>query len=364
MIIGIPRERKTLEKRVALTPQGALELVKAGNKILIEQDAGIGSFFTNQQYQQAGAEIISQQKELWERSQLIVKVKEPHESELILMRSGLLLFTYLHLASLPEVTNALLDREVTSIAYELVCENGIYVLLKPMSEIAGKLAVQNGAHFLQSQNKGRGILLGGTEKVPPGIVTIIGAGNAGKASAKVAVGMGAKVFLLDINQEQLDRAHQEIPGINILLASEENILDCLKKTDLLIGAILVPGAKAPKVVTQEMILEMPKGSVVIDISIDQSGCIETIKPTSLDNPIYEISGILHYGVTNMPAQTARTSTLALTNETLPFIKTIAAADKFQALDPNILAAVSTHLGKLTNQAVALAHGLEYSPLNI
>ena len=360
MIIGVPRERKTLEKRVALTPDGAYELVKAGHKVLIEEGAGEGSFFDDQTYEQAGAKLMPTLAEVWNNAEMIVKVKEPHESEYELFRPGLVIFDYLHLAGLPQVAQAMLKGKVTGIAYELVTlEDGRMPLLEPMSEVAGKLAVQVGAYFLLEQNGGRGVLLGGTIGVPPANVVIIGAGIAGRAACEMAVGMGARVSILDISYTQMARVKAETDSrICTLHSTQASLARECAQADLLIGAVLIPGAKAPKIVTEDMIKSMPPGSVFVDVSIDQGGCAETIRPTSLAEPVYKEHGVIHYGVPNMPAQTARTSTRALTAATLPYILKIAnyGVTESMAKFPELGKALCTHNGAVTNKIISAALG--------
>ncbi len=365
MKIGVPKERKTLEHRVAITPSGAKELINAGHTVLIETNAGHGSFFKDSEYKEAGCEIINSLKDLWESSELIVKVKEPHKEEYQYFRKDLIIFDYLHLAGLPDVAKALIKSGMTSFAYELVEPTpGKFPLLEPMSEVAGKLSVLNGANALLSQNGGRGILLGGVTGVKPGKIVIIGGGIAGTAACTVALAMGAEVSVLDINQTRLDSLKTEIKNkkLSLILLNEKNLTEEVKTADLLIGAVLVPGAKAPHVVTKDMVSQMKPASVIVDISIDQGGCIETSKTTSLKEPTFKEMGIIHYGVPNMPSQTARTSTLALTTATLPFIKLIADKGAKGAVKESapLLKALSTINGKLTSLPVAESLGLEYS----
>jgi alanine dehydrogenase len=366
MIIGIPKERKTLEKRIALTPDGAHELVKHGHTVLVEQDAGLGSFFENQAYISAGATIVPTLKEVWTKAELVVKVKEPHESEYEFFRPGLMLFDYLHLASMPDVAKAMINGKITGIAYELVQTHEHRLpLLEPMSEVAGKLSVLNGAFFLLSQNEGRGLLLGGVVGVPPADVVIIGAGISGRAACNVALGMGAMVTILDIDYAKLDRIEAQFGNrARTVFSNREALAREVKRADLLIGAVLSPGAAAPKLVTRKMIKSMNKGSVFVDISIDQGGCAETIRPTSLDNPVYVEEGVTHYGVCNMPAQTPRTSTMALTAATLPYILKIADNGFVGAManSQELRGALNTHQGALTNKAVSQAVGIRYTPI--
>lgn len=366
MRIGIPRERKTLEHRVAVTPSGAKELIEAGHVVLIENNAGAASFFSNEEYIASGCTIVESLKQLWGDSELIVKVKEPHVKEYEFFRKDLILFDYLHLAGLPKVTNALLESGMTSLAYELVEPSPRkFPLLEPMSEVAGKLAVQNGANALLSQHGGRGKLLGAVNGVNPGKVVIVGGGISGTCSCEVALGMGAIVTVLDINETRLNELKSEMknhPHLKLILSNPQTLAEEIKSADLLIGAVLIPGAKAPYVVSKEMVASMKKGSVIVDISIDQGGCIETSKVTSLKEPTFEEFGVIHYCVPNMPSQTAITSTQALTAATLPYIKLIADKGLKAALesDQALLRSLSTIDGKLTSLPVAESLGLEYA----
>ncbi len=366
MIIGVPGERKTLEKRVAITPDGAHELVRRGHEVLIEKGAGVGSHFADSAYQDVGCKIAPNLKEVWTRAELIVKVKEPHESEYEFFRPSVTIFDYLHLASMPELTKKMIEGKITGIAYELVQESdGRLSLLEPMSEVAGKLSVLNGCYYLLSQNGGRGVLLGGTIGVAPGNVVIVGAGVAGRAACEIAVGMGANVTILDTDVRKLERIKIQMGSRAHTLYSTKGALErSCERAELVIGAVLIPGAVAPRIVTREMIRSMKPGAVFVDISIDQGGCAETIRATSLDNPVYQEEGVIHYGVCNMPAQTPRTSTLALTAATLPYIIKIAdlGVEKAIASVKEIRNAVNTYKGKLTNQAVSEAVGVTYSPL--
>jgi alanine dehydrogenase len=356
MRIGVPRERKTLEKRVALTPDGARELTKLGHDVIVEKGAGDGSFFSDYDYKEAGCVISTSLKEVWE-SELLVKVKEPHEDELEFMRKGQILFDYLHLAGLPRLATAVLESGITAIAYELVqTPSGRLPLLEPMSEIAGKLSVINGAHFLQSHHGGRGQLLGGAVGVNPGTVVIIGAGISGRAACSVALGLGAQVTVLDIDSSKLERITTDFDHRAVTLYSTRASLErACKEADLLIGAVLIPGAAAPRLVTRSMIQSMKKGAVVVDISIDQGGCIETIRPTSLEKPTFLENDVIHYGVQNMPAQTPRTSTLALTSATLPYIVRLAEGGMSAALqDRDLKGALTCHEGKITHDIVRIS----------
>lgn len=366
MIIGVPRERKTLEKRVGVTPDGAAEIVKHGHKVLIETNAGKGSLFSDDDYKAVGCEIVSTLKDLWAKSNLIVKVKEPHEEEYQFFREDIAIFDYLHMASLPEMASAMVKSKITGIAFELVRSNdGRFTILDPMSEVAGKLSILNGSYFLLSQNGGRGVLLGGTASVPSRKVVIVGAGISGRAACEVALGMGARVTILDKNVRQLEKVKECFGSKPVTVYSTTAALSReIPKADLLIGAVLVPGAVAPKIITREMIRSMRPGSVFVDISIDQGGCAETIRPTDLANPTYVDEGVIHYGVCNMPAQVPRTSTIALAEATLPYILKLAdngiegAMKKF----PELKNALNTYKGKLTNQAVSESVKIPYTPV--
>ena len=362
MIIGVPKERKTLEKRVALTPDGAAELVKRGHSVLIESGAGIGSMFDDAAYIAVGAKIVPLLKDIWSKSDLLVKVKEPHESEYEYFREGLILFDYLHLASMPNVAKELVQSGITSLAYELVrTPDGRLPLLDPMSEVAGKLSVLTGSYFLLAQNGGRGVLLGGTTTVPKRRVVIIGAGISGRTACEIALGMGANVSILDINPLALERVKLQFGSApRTVISTKAALAREIAKADLLIGAVLVPGAAAPKLVTREMVRSMKRGSVIVDISIDQGGCVEGIRTTSLDKPVYEEDGVIHYAVPNMPAQVPRTSTMALTAATLPYVIKLAESG-LNALkkDAALRDSLNTHKGVLTNQAVSEAVGIPY-----
>ena len=366
MRIGIPRERKTLEKRVALTPSGARELVQLGHTVMIETGAGIGSSFQDAAYEAAGCQIVKTLADVWTQAELLVKVKEPDESEFQFFRSDLILFDYLHLASLPKVAAALLSHNVTAFAYEnLRTDDGRLPLLEPMSEVAGKLSVLNGAYYLLSQNGGRGVLLGGATGGPPARVVVIGAGVAGQAAVATAVGMGAHVSVVDISKEKLSAISTKFgTAVDTVISTPASLAATCKDADLLIGAVLVPGAATPKIITREMITSMGPQAVFVDISIDQGGCAETSKPTSLDNPVYEVDGVIHYGVCNMPAQTPRTSTYALTSATIHYIKQLANEGVEKALTSSkpIQNALTCQAGNLTNRPTAEALHIEYWPV--
>jgi len=363
MHIGIPRERKNLEKRVALTPDGAHELIKRGHTILVEQAAGAGSSFSDQQYTDVGCKVVKTLAEVWKNSELIVKVKEPDESEYEYFRSDLILFDYLHLASLPKVAEAILAAKVSAFAYELVqTPDGRLPLLEPMSEVAGKLSVLNGAYFLLAQNGGRGVLLGGAVGVPPAEVVILGAGTAGKSACATAVGMGASVTLMDINYQKLETVALRFgSAVRTIHSTRHSLERECEGADLLIGAVLVPGAAAPRLIDRAILKRMNKGSVFVDISIDQGGCAETSRPTTLQDPVYEEEGVIHYGVCNMPAQTPCTSTYALTAVTLPYIMRLAekGAEWVVRSIPAMKNALSCYQGVLTNEASALALGMGF-----
>ncbi|MEN9845840.1 MAG: hypothetical protein RIS36_987 [Pseudomonadota bacterium] len=366
MRIGVPRERKTLEKRVAITPHGARELVQLGHSVLIETGAGIGSSFPDAAYQQAGCTIVPTLNDVWGKSELLVKVKEPDESEFQYFRPDLILFDYLHLASLPKVADALLRSKVTAFAYEnLRTGEGRLPLLEPMSEVAGKLSVLNGSYYFLSQNGGRGVLLGGATGSPAAKVVVIGAGIAGQAACATAVGMGAHVTVVDISTEKLAYITKKFgDAVHTVVSTPQSLADSCKDADLLIGAVLVPGAATPRIITREMIRSMGPQAVFVDISIDQGGCAETSKPTSLDNPVYEVDGVIHYGVCNMPAQTPRTSTYALTAATLPYIKEIAnnGLERTIATNPEMESALTCFNGLLTNRPTAEALHKEFTPV--
>lgn len=366
MIIGVPRERKILERRVAVTPNSAKTLIDAGHTVLIEQDAGVGSFYANDSYLEAGCQLASSLEEVWKTAELLVKVKEPHESEYHLLREDLIVFTYLHLAGLPDVCKAMLANGATGIAYELVTtEDGRLPLLEPMSDVAGQLAVINGASHLLTQSGGRGLLLGGTGSVPGEKVVVVGGGIAGRASCRLALGLGADVTVLDIKEEVLENISQSFDGkIDTKLSTPETMQTECSDATLLIGAVLIPGAEAPKVVTRDIVEAMHPGTVIVDISIDQGGCVEGIKSTTLVEPTYVEDEVLHYAVPNMPSQTARSSTQALNGATLPYILKIANSGGLPVLDqdPEVRVALNTHKGKLTNKEVSDAVGTEFTPI--
>lgn len=365
MIIGIPKEIKNHEYRVGATPAGVAELVKSGHKVLVEKSAGLAIDFTDEQYQIAGATIIDSAVEIYQQSQMILKVKEPQKSECELIKKEQIIFSYLHLAAEPKLTEMLINSGCHAIAFETVTANdGSLPLLAPMSEVAGKLAIQAGARALEKSQNGRGVLLGGVPGVARGKVVIIGGGVAGTNSAKVAIGMGAEVTILDKSLSRI-RYLSDIFGntASILYASTQNIEKSIIEADLVIGAVLVPGATAPKVVSHQMIKKMKKGAAIVDISIDQGGCFETSKPTSHSEPTFLVDDVVHYCVTNMPGAVARTSTQALENSTLPFTLAIANKGYQKALlqDKNLLNGLNIHDGKITHPEVAKA--LDYRFFN-
>ncbi|HYY41134.1 MAG TPA: alanine dehydrogenase [Pyrinomonadaceae bacterium] len=367
MLVGLPKEIKDNEYRVGLTPAGVRALTDAGHKVIVERDAGAGSGFENELYQRAGAEIIESADDVWAAAEMIVKVKEPIAPEYPRMKEGLLLFTYLHLAPDPKQIEALLQRKVTGVAYETITDRkGTLPLLTPMSEVAGRMAVQVGAHYLEKMQGGRGILLGGVPGVPAARVVIIGGGVVGTNSAKIAVGMGAHVTIIDNNLDRLRELDDIfLTKISTLASSAYMIHDAISQADLIIGAVLVPGAAAPKLVTRGMLKDVPNGAVIVDVAVDQGGCIETTHPTTHSDPTYYVEGVLHYCVANMPGAVPRTSTFALTNATLPYVLKLANKGFLEAVasDHGLKEGVNTYAGKLTYEAVAVAQGLEYTSLD-
>ncbi|BBH22289.1 alanine dehydrogenase [Paenibacillus baekrokdamisoli] len=366
MLIGVPKEIKNNENRVAITPAGVVTLVKAGHKIIIENNAGIGSGFTNEDYTAAGAAILDQAADVWAESDMVMKVKEPLSSEYGFFREGLILFTYLHLAAEPELARALTEKGVTAIAYETVELNRTLPLLTPMSEVAGRMSAQIGAQFLEKPHGGKGILLSGVPGVKRGKVTIIGGGVVGTNAAKIAVGLGAEVTIIDLSADRL-RQLDDIFGatVNTLISNPLNIAEAVRESDLVIGAVLIPGAKAPKLVTEDMIKAMTPGSVVIDVAIDQGGIFETVdRITTHDKPTYEKHGVLHYAVANMPGAVPRTSTIALTNVTVPYALQIANKGVKQAIADNnaLKLGVNAAGGSITYEAVARDLGYAYVPV--
>jgi alanine dehydrogenase len=360
MIVGVPKEVKDHETRVGLAPGGVILLREAGHRILVESGAGQGSSISDEEYREAGAEVVATAAEVWRGAELVVKVKEPQPSEYGFLRPGLILFTYLHLAPLRELTDRLLEARVTGIAYETIEEtDGSLPLLTPMSEVAGRLAVQVGAVYLEAPMGGRGILLSGVPGVAPGNVVILGGGVVGTNAAKVALGMGAAVTIVDRNIHRLRQIDDIFNGQVVTLASNVwTIRESLKTADLVIGAVLIPGASAPKIVRRSMIASMKRGAVVVDVAIDQGGCFETSRPTTHTDPVYFVDGVLHYCVSNMPAAVPHTSTLALTNATFPYLLEIAnsGVERAVADNPAIRAGVNTCNGEVRHPGVAESQG--------
>jgi alanine dehydrogenase len=364
MIIGVPKEVKNNENRVSVVPASVSAFLNAGHTVLIEKDAGTGSGISDQEFEAAGAKIVPLAKDVWS-ADLVMKVKEPQPEEYQYFRKGLILFTYLHLAAEPELTQALVEKEVTSVAYETIqLENRTLPLLTPMSEVAGRMSVQLGAQFLEKINGGKGILLGGVPGVKPGKVVIIGGGVVGTNAAKIAVGLGADVSIIDISSERLRQLDDLFSGrVKTVMSNQFNIAQEVKNADLLIGAVLIPGAKAPQLVTEEMVKQMEENSVIIDVAIDQGGSIETIDHiTSHDSPTYVKHGVLHYAVPNIPGAVARTSTYALANTTAPYALTLAnnGVENSILKYPHLEKGVNTLNGKITHQAVAEAHNYPYT----
>jgi alanine dehydrogenase len=363
MIIGVPKEIKEQEQRVALLPSATNQLTRRGHSVLVEKNAGLGTGYPDQDYVKAGAEIVEQAKEVFARADMIVKVKEPLKAEFPLLRRGQILFTYLHLAASKSLTEALLKSGVTGVAYETISVDHRLPLLEPMSEIAGRMSVVMGANFLAKYNGGSGVLLGGVPGVLPGRVVILGGGTSGVNALRMAKGLGADVTILDIDVERLRFLDIAIENLHTLYSSEANLDDLMPDCDLLIGAVLLPGAKAPKLITRAMLRKMKRGSVFVDISIDQGGCAETSRPTTHLDPVYVEEGVTHYCVANMPAAYARTATQALTNVTYRYVELLAdfgleGACKKQ---PTLVGGINTRDGRLTCKAVAEAHGLKWEP---
>lgn len=367
MIVGLPKEIKDNEYRVGLTPAGVRALADAGHQVIVERSAGEGSGFDDSLYQKAGGRLLDSADDIWSRADMIVKVKEPVAPEYDRMREGQLLFTYLHLAPDKELTRQLLERKVTGIAYETITDKrGGLPLLTPMSEVAGRMAIQVGAHYLEKMSGGRGILLGGVPGVPAARVVIIGGGVVGTNAAKIAVGMGAHVTIIDNNLDRLRELDDIfLSKISTLASSAYMIHDAILEADLIVGAVLVPGAAAPKLVTREMLKEVPNGAVIVDVAVDQGGCIETTHPTTHSNPTYYVEGVLHYCVANMPGAVPRTSTFALTNATLPYATKLANRGFYDAIagDPGLKNGINTYAGHCTFEAVAVAQDLPFKPID-
>src|SRR5437016_3828242 len=361
-VIGVPKEIKTDEYRVAMIPVGVEELTRAGHKVLIQAGAGQGSGIGDDLYRENGAEIVAGAEDIWKRAELIVKVKEPLTHEWPCLRPGQILFTYFHFAADEELTRAVMKSGITAIAYETIKDaRGNLPLLTPMSEVAGRMSIQEGAKYLERPFEGRGILLGGVPGVLPANVVILGGGVVGANAAKVAAGLGANVTILDISLDRLRYLDDVMPrNVTTLFSDRHNILDSLVRADLLIGAVLIPGARAPYLVRREDIKRMPPGSVIIDVAIDQGGCIETSRPTTHSKPTYMVDDVVHYCVTNMPGAVGRTSTYALTNVTLPYVLQLAKKGLDRAIAENqaLAQGVNIRLGKVTNPAVAATFGLD------
>ena len=365
MVIGIPKEIKDHEYRVSVAPDGVRALTRGGHQVRVESSAGVGSGYSDADYANAGATIAGSNEEVFRKSDLIVKVKEPQLSECSLFRPGQTLFTYLHLASLPDVTKALLDAKVTAIAYETIeAKDGTLPTLTPMSEIAGRMSVQIGARYLEKTQGGKGLLLAGVPGVEPAHVVVLGAGVVGSAATRIAVGMGARVTVINLDLERLRYLDDLYQGRIVTRASTPAAIEVsVLAADLVIGAVLVPGARAPKLVSRELVGRMKPGSVIVDVAVDQGGCFETTRPTTHTDPVYLVDGVLHYGVANMPGIVPRTSTTALTNATFPFLQRLATQGVEQAIrsDAGLAKGVNLSGGKITCRAVADAHGLRFDP---
>jgi alanine dehydrogenase len=364
MIVGVPKEIKDNEARVGVTPAGVKALTEAGHTVLVETQAGAESGFPDEEYQNAGADLVGEAAQIWAKSEIVVKVKEPVEKEYAFFREGLVLFTYLHLAPVPELTGKLLESKVIGIAYETVRDRqGTLPLLTPMSEVAGRMSVQVGASYLEKERGGRGILLGGVPGVPPAHVCILGGGIVGTNAARVALGFGAKVTLVDVNLSRLRELDDIFNGRLYTLASNSyNVAQATKEADLVIGGVLIPGTTAPRIVTRAMVAQMKKGAVIVDVAIDQGGCVETAKPTSHSDPSYLVDGVVHYCVTNMPGAVPNTSTLALTNSTFPYLLRLANLGAREALrqDSGLAEGLNTWLGTLTYRGVAESQQREWT----
>ena len=363
MIIGVPKEIKEQEQRVALLPSAVNQLTRHGHSVLVEKNAGAGSGYPDETYTKAGAEIVDQAKDIFARADMIVKVKEPLEAEFPLLRKGQILFTYLHLAASKPLTEALLKSGVTGVAYETIQVNNRLPLLEPMSEIAGRMSVVMGAYFLAKHNGGSGVLLGGVPGVLPGCVVVLGGGTSGVNAARMATGLGADVKIMDVDLDRMRFLDMTMKNAHTLYSSEANLHDLMPGCDLLIGAVLLPGAKAPKLITRAMLKKMKPGSVLVDISIDQGGCAETSRPTTHLDPVYVEENVTHYCVANMPAAYARTATQALTNVTYHYVELLADLGLEGACkkQPALIGGINTRDGRLTCRAVAEAHGLKYEP---
>jgi alanine dehydrogenase len=366
MIIGVPKEIKNRENRVAAVPGGIKILTDAGHKVFIEQGAGLGAGIPDEKYVAAGAKILPTAKDVWSQAEMIIKVKEPIAQEYQFLREGLIVYTYLHLAAAQELGHELVKRKVTGIAYETIeLDNGSLPLLTPMSEVAGRMAAQVGAQCLQKHKGGKGLLLGGVPGVRRGRVAIIGGGVVGINAAKMAIGLGARVTILDVSASRLAYLDDVFgTDIDTMMSNPENLAASVAESDLVIGAVLITGAKAPCLVSRSMVKSMEKGSVIVDVAIDQGGCIETIKATTHDDPIYTDEGVLHYGVTNIPGDVPKTSTYALTNVTLKYALELANKGLHRALEESapLRKGLNTYAGKVTHKAVAEALNLPFAPM--
>lgn len=365
MIIGVPKEIKISENRVGMTEAGVKQMVNEGHQVFVQKGAGLGSGISDQAYKEAGATLLDTANEVWEKAEMIVKVKEPLPQEYELMKKDLILFTYLHLAAEPELTKALCDKKVKAIAYETIEKpDGSLPLLTPMSEVAGRMATQVGAFYLQKDKGGKGILLGGVTGTHRAKVTIMGGGVVGTNAAKMAVGLGADVTILDVNHKRMEYLDDIFDGrVTTLYSNINNIEECVKRSDLLIGAVLLPGKKAPHLVTEEMVRKMQPGSVVVDVAVDQGGCIATCRPTNHEQPTFDIDGVIHYCVPNMPGVVARTSTYALTNLTLPYASKIAKMGVEEAVqaDRELLKGLNVYDGYVRYEPVATDLDMEFRP---
>lgn len=361
MIIGVPREQKEEEYRVAILPQGVQKLTESGHKMLLEQGAGKGAGIEDDVYKNKGAEIVSEHGKVFEKAELILKVKEPKESEYNLLQEGQLMFSYFHFASSRSLTEAMLKRKIVAFAYETLEEDGRLPLLIPMSEIAGKLSVQEGIRFLGNQFGGKGILLGGATGVRPGKVLVLGGGTVGENAARVAAGLGAEVTILDINVKRLRFLKKVLPeNVKLLYFNKDTLREELPTSDLVIGAVLIPGAKAPKLISREMLKIMQPKSVIVDVAIDQGGCIETSHPTTYKDPVYVVDGIIHYCVANLPGAVSRTATFALCNVTFPYVLLLAERGE-KAIKENMAlrSALNLYRGRITSKVLAETFGMEY-----
>jgi len=367
MLIGVVREIKPKENRVAMTPAGVEQMISHGHSVLVETGAGDGSGFSDENYVNAGVKICSSAEDIYKKSEMIIKVKEPLPVEYPLIRKEQIVFTYFHFAANAELTKAIIDSECVAVAYETIeQENGSLPLLTPMSEIAGRMSIQEGAKYLENTYGGKGILLSGVPGVEPATVMIIGGGVVGTNAAKIAAGSGARVFLLDVNLERLRYLSEIMPSnVFTMMSNPENTRKLLKEADLVVGAVLIHGAIAPKLITREMLKLMKKGSVIVDVAIDQGGCIETSKPTTHDDPVYVVDGIIHYCVANMPGAVSLTSTKALINATFPYALDIADKGYKKAAqeNPEIARGINIIKGKVTHKGVAEAFDLEYESVD-